>query len=155
MFLRVHIPVLLVSTHVSFAPPLTQVLFLLVHTLVALFLLQMSDLRLFSLGGSSLKGLPTSLSAQFLLCSHLNNRRKIFKSMSFFPLMDSYGTIQLVVTRKTCQSDSDPLSELSDVPTESAVLIQGHVRLRPANSMRRVCKSDLRHISRFLLIVLM
>jgi len=46
------------------------------------------------------------------------------KGFSFFGLKDSHGITQLVV-------QGDPLSELTDVPLESTVLVEGHVALRP------------------------
>lgn len=67
--------------------------------------------------------------------------------MSFFPLKDSYGTTQLVVIRKKNAEGQDPLSALSDVPTESAILIEGQVKMRPANSKRPVCESAPLRIS--------
>lgn len=56
--------------------------------------------------------------------------------MSFFPIKDSSGTTQLVVIRKG--DVAGRLSALSQVPVESAVLIEGQVRLRPENSQRPV-----------------
>lgn len=56
--------------------------------------------------------------------------------MSFFPIRDSSGTTQLVVLRKG--ESSGPLSALSEVPVESTVVIEGHVRMRPEKSRRLV-----------------
>lgn len=56
--------------------------------------------------------------------------------MSFFPIRDSSGTTQLVVLRKGVLANH--LSALSEVSTESTVLIQGKVCLRPENSRRSV-----------------
>jgi aspartyl-tRNA synthetase len=56
--------------------------------------------------------------------------------MSFFPIRDSSGTTQLVVAwKKKAVSD---LSVLSDVPVESAVLVEGDVCLRPVKDRRAV-----------------
>jgi len=67
--------------------------------------------------------------------------RKISKSLSFFPLRDSYGTTQLVVHRD--QTNTQKLAALSAVPPESVVLIQGRVRSRPNHSKRSVCFTSL------------
>ena len=71
--------------------------------------------------------------------------RKVSKSLSFFPLRDSYGTTQLVVhTPLGCPSldgdvqQSNDVADLARVPVESTVLIQGHVRLRPEKQRRPV-----------------
>lgn len=70
---------------------------------------------------------------------------KVSKSLSFFPLRDSYGTTQLVV--HTPPGDPPPdgdvqqsnsLTDLARIPVESTVLIQGHVRLRPEKQRRPV-----------------
>ncbi|KIK61753.1 hypothetical protein GYMLUDRAFT_243430 [Collybiopsis luxurians FD-317 M1] len=53
------------------------------------------------------------------------------KLVSFFPLKDSSGTIQLTVNH----SDKD-LATLSNVPAESSVLVQGQVVLRPPGARR-------------------
>ncbi|KAF7985215.1 hypothetical protein HWV62_7846 [Athelia sp. TMB] len=66
--------------------------------------------------------------------SELSKSSKISKTMSFFPIRDSFGTTQLVVLRKG--DAADRLSALSDIPVESTVLIQGQVRLRPEKSRR-------------------
>ncbi|KAG7097275.1 hypothetical protein E1B28_004641 [Marasmius oreades] len=55
------------------------------------------------------------------------------KLVSFFPLKDSSGTVQLVLSR----SDPKPeLQALKHVPVESSVLIQGRVLLRPPSARR-------------------
>jgi len=66
---------------------------------------------------------------------------KVSKTLSFFPIKDSYGTTQLVVQRNP--QEDDPLRALSDVPVESAVLIQGHVRLRPNGARRAESTGDI------------
>ena len=81
--------------------------------------------------------LPSPLSLPF---SHLPHR-KISKSLSFFPLRDSYGITQLVVHRD--QTNAQKLAALSAVPPESVVLIQGRVRSRPNHSKRSVCFTSL------------
>lgn len=53
---------------------------------------------------------------------------------SFFPLKDSYGTTQLIVNH----SQGTEVSALADVPTESSVLIEGTVLLRPQDARRQV-----------------
>lgn len=66
--------------------------------------------------------------------------RKLSKSLSFFPLKDSYGITQLVVHRDS--ANVEKFAALSDVPPESVVLIQGRVRSRPDHSKRTVCFSS-------------
>lgn len=69
--------------------------------------------------------------------------------MSFFPLRDSSGTAQLVVFRSTAQPHADGvraaegppddvLPVLAEIPMESAVLVEGEVRLRPEKQRRPV-----------------
>ncbi|KAI0069041.1 hypothetical protein BV25DRAFT_77833 [Artomyces pyxidatus] len=81
--------------------------------------------------------------ARVVLAGWLLPERKLSKSLSFFPLKDSYGTTQLVVQRRVADPNPsadqpvDPsLAALSDVPVESTVLVQGEVRLRPENQRR-------------------
>ena len=71
--------------------------------------------------------------------------RKVSKTLSFFPLRDSYGTTQLVV--HTPRGDPGPdvdsqesnlMTELGRIPVESAVLIHGLVRKRPEKQRRPV-----------------
>lgn len=62
--------------------------------------------------------------------------RRASKSLSFFPLKDSYGTTQLAVHRD--HTSAEKLAALSTVPPESVVLIQGRVRSRPIQSKRDV-----------------
>jgi len=62
--------------------------------------------------------------------------RRASKSLSFFPLKDSYGTTQLAVHRDHVSAEK--LAALSTVPPESVVLIQGRVRSRPIQSKRDV-----------------
>lgn len=62
--------------------------------------------------------------------------RKASRTLSFFPLKDSYGTTQLVVYRDP--ANVDKFAALSAVPSESVVLIQGRVRSRPVHSKRTV-----------------
>jgi hypothetical protein len=71
--------------------------------------------------------------------------RKVSKTLSFFPLRDSYGTTQLVVHTPTDDprpdehsQQSNPMTELGRIPVESTVLIHGHVRLRPEKQRRPV-----------------
>ncbi|KAH9999427.1 tRNA synthetases class II-domain-containing protein [Russula vinacea] len=82
--------------------------------------------------------------SRVVLAGWLLPERKVSKSLSFFPLRDSYGTTQLVVHAPT----SDPLlpdghsqrsslvTELERIPIESTVLIHGDVRLRPEKQRR-------------------
>lgn len=51
--------------------------------------------------------------------------------MSFFPLKDASGTVQLLVK-------DDHLESLSNIPVESSVLIEGTVLLRPPSARRPV-----------------
>lgn len=62
--------------------------------------------------------------------------RKITKSLSFFPLKDSYGTTQLVIRHDP--TNVDKFAALSATPPESVVLIQGSVGSRPDCSKRPV-----------------
>jgi aspartyl-tRNA synthetase len=74
---------------------------------------------------------------------------KVSKTMSFFPLRDSSGTAQLVAFRPKAMLEeaSSPdtqgpppsaIDTLSDSPVESAVVIEGEVRLRPPKQQRPV-----------------
>lgn len=70
---------------------------------------------------------------------------KLSKSLSFFPLRDSYGTTQLVVHTPSGDPPPDgdvqrsnPLTDLARIPVESTVLVQGHVLLRPEKQRRPV-----------------
>lgn len=70
---------------------------------------------------------------------------KVSRSLSFFPLRDSYGTTQLVVHTPPGSPPTDGdaqqsnlLTELARTPVESTVLVQGHVRLRPEKQRRPV-----------------
>lgn len=105
-----------------------------------------------SLAGSFQNGIPSprlSLPSRASVChsrptSHAPSR-KVSKSLSFFPLRDSYGTTQLVVHtpvgRPSLDGDvqqSNPVTDLARIPVESTVLIQGHVRLRPEKQRRPV-----------------
>lgn len=56
------------------------------------------------------------------------------KHMSFFPLKDSYGTTQLIVHHS--EPHSNLACHLATIPTESTVLIEGTVLLRPENARR-------------------
>ncbi|KAF8164981.1 tRNA synthetases class II-domain-containing protein [Crassisporium funariophilum] len=53
------------------------------------------------------------------------------KSMSFFHLKDTYGMTQLIANHN---DDSSSWSELSQIPVESVILIEGVVLLRPQNA---------------------
>ncbi|KAF7352982.1 AA-TRNA-LIGASE-II domain-containing protein [Mycena venus] len=59
--------------------------------------------------------------------------RKGGKLLSFFPLKDSLGTIQLVVNHPEVAGNQP---SLSDVPVESTVLIEGTVLTRPPTARR-------------------
>ncbi|KAH9963187.1 tRNA synthetases class II-domain-containing protein [Russula dissimulans] len=82
-----------------------------------------------------------------VLAGWLLPERKISKSLSFFPLRDSYGTTQLVVHTPT----GDPpggqqcnlVADLGRIPVESTVLIHGHVRLRPEKQRRPGLAGDV------------
>lgn len=68
--------------------------------------------------------------------------------MSFFPLKDSFGTVQLIVNNS--EQTREDLAALSKVPTESSVLVQGQVLLRPP-SARRPVSPVVKHDPRILL----
>ncbi|KAI9448301.1 tRNA synthetases class II-domain-containing protein [Lactarius indigo] len=77
-----------------------------------------------------------------VLAGWLLPERKLSKSLSFFPLRDSYGTTQLVVHSPHFSPD-DPkykqhnlVTELARVPVESTVIVQGTVRKRPDKQCR-------------------
>ncbi|KAI0347317.1 hypothetical protein BDW22DRAFT_1387456 [Trametopsis cervina] len=71
--------------------------------------------------------------SKVVLAGWLLPGRKVGKGFYFFPLKDSYGTVQLVV-----QSDADPdmLALMRDVPVESTVVVEGVVHERPSNQKR-------------------
>lgn len=83
--------------------------------------------------GSCPEGLLPSNLTQLVTPTYVFSFRKASKSLTFFPLKDSYGTTQLVV-----HTDVDKITALSAVPPESVVLIQGRVRSRPIHSKRNV-----------------
>lgn len=56
--------------------------------------------------------------------------------MSFFPLKDSSGTVQLIVNHS--EEACEDLPALSNVPVESSVLVEGQVLLRPLSARRPV-----------------
>ncbi|KAJ3790576.1 tRNA synthetases class II-domain-containing protein [Lentinula aff. detonsa] len=56
------------------------------------------------------------------------------KLVSFFPLKDSFGTVQLIVNNS--DGTREDLAALSKVPTESSVLVEGQVLLRPPSARR-------------------
>ncbi|KAJ3803117.1 hypothetical protein GGU11DRAFT_740080 [Lentinula aff. detonsa] len=56
------------------------------------------------------------------------------KLVSFFPLKDSFGTVQLIVNNS--DGTREDLAALSKVPTESSVLVEGQVVLRPPSARR-------------------
>ncbi|KAJ8698052.1 aspartate--tRNA ligase msd1 [Pleurotus ostreatus] len=62
------------------------------------------------------------------------------KLVSFFPLKDSHGTTQLIVDRS---NQASLLHGLSNVPTESVVLIEGTVVLRPQSARRHGGTGDI------------
>lgn len=67
--------------------------------------------------------------------------RPVSKSFSFFPLRDAYGATQLVAFRPKKDAPEDArnvLAELSQIPVESTVLVEGDVSLRPQNAVRPV-----------------
>jgi len=57
------------------------------------------------------------------------------KSLSFFTLRDSYGATQLVASKSSAQG---LLTNMSGVPLESTVLVEGKVKLRPLKDQRSV-----------------
>ncbi|KAJ3534202.1 hypothetical protein NM688_g7172 [Phlebia brevispora] len=59
--------------------------------------------------------------------------RKVGKGFYFFPLKDSYGTIQLVLSGGVSPGTLDLMR---DTPAESTVLVEGIVNERPANQKR-------------------
>ncbi|KAI0254287.1 tRNA synthetases class II-domain-containing protein, partial [Lactifluus subvellereus] len=81
--------------------------------------------------------------SRVVLAGWLLPERKVSKSLSFFPLRDSYGTTQLVVHASPVDLPPDEdgqrsnlVTELARIPVESTVLIHGHVRLRPEKQRR-------------------
>ena len=78
-------------------------------------------------------------------------RRKVSKNMSFFTLKDTFGTAQLVARfprSAAATGDSLPgspvvvsrniIEDLSSVPKESTILVQGTVKTRPQQAQRDV-----------------
>ncbi|KAI9510444.1 tRNA synthetases class II-domain-containing protein [Russula earlei] len=71
--------------------------------------------------------------SRVVLAGWLLPERKVSKSLSFFPLRDSYGTTQLVVHTPTGEPPPDGRGQQSNpvtlarIPVESVVLIHGHV----------------------------
>ncbi|KAL0580766.1 aspartate--tRNA ligase msd1 [Marasmius crinis-equi] len=55
------------------------------------------------------------------------------KLVSFFPLKDSTGTVQLILDRSEAASELQPFR---DIPPESSVLVQGTVHVRPSTARR-------------------
>lgn len=62
-------------------------------------------------------------------------RSKVGKTLYFYPLKDSRGTIQLVVSSDV---DAEVFERMRSIPVESTVLIQGTVSERPAKQKRPV-----------------
>ncbi|KAF8505505.1 tRNA synthetases class II-domain-containing protein [Russula emetica] len=81
--------------------------------------------------------------SRVVLAGWLLPERKVSKTLSFFPLRDSYGTTQLVVHTPRvdpgpdeASEESNPMTEFGRIPVESTVLIHGNVRLRPEKQRR-------------------
>jgi hypothetical protein len=140
------------SSHSAFRLAPLQPHFRSVLIPVVLSPLRTTALASSSLAGSFQNGIPPprlSLPSRASVChsrptSHAPSR-KVSKSLSFFPLRDSYGTTQLVVHtplgRPSLDGDvqqSNHVADLARIPVESTVLIQGHVRLRPEKQRRPV-----------------
>ncbi|EGO01732.1 hypothetical protein SERLA73DRAFT_48521, partial [Serpula lacrymans var. lacrymans S7.3] len=73
-----------------------------------------------------------------VLAGWLLPERRASKSLSFFPIQDASGSLQLVVQRKKAG-----LCGLSAVPVESTVLIEGRVCVRPAESRRAEARGEI------------
>ncbi|KAI0699409.1 hypothetical protein BC835DRAFT_1405134 [Cytidiella melzeri] len=71
--------------------------------------------------------------SKVVLAGWLLPGRKVGKAFYFFPLRDSYGTLQLVVQS---DADSEMLALMRDIPVESTVLVQGTVHERPSHQKR-------------------
>ncbi|KAJ3762893.1 hypothetical protein EV360DRAFT_92159 [Lentinula raphanica] len=77
------------------------------------------------------------------------------KLVSFFPLKDSFGTVQLIVN--SSDRTREDLAALSEVPTESSVLVEGRVLLRPPSARRPMSSKgptgeiDV-HVDKFILL---
>ncbi|CAK5275756.1 unnamed protein product, partial [Mycena citricolor] len=85
--------------------------------------------------------------SRVVLTGWLLPERKGGKLLSFYPLQDSFGTTQLVVNH------SSDRSSLSDIPTESAVLIEGTVVARPQAARRPGPTGDIDvHVDRHILL---
>ncbi|KAJ7774320.1 tRNA synthetases class II-domain-containing protein [Mycena maculata] len=84
--------------------------------------------------------------SRVVLTGWLLPERKGGKELSFFPLKDSLGTTQLVVNHPEVPS-------LSEVPVESAVLIEGTVLGRPPAAKRPGPTGDIDvHVDNFILL---
>lgn len=78
-------------------------------------------------------GTVTSLPLPTCHCQLITLSPSKGKRVSFFPLKDSHGTTQLIL------SDPQGFSDLANVPLESSVLVQGTVLPRPQEAKRQVC----------------
>ena len=66
---------------------------------------------------------------------NIRSRSKGGKGLDFFPLKDSYGTLQLVVSDGVTDQTQ---ALMRDIPAESTVLVEGTVVERPPNQKRAV-----------------
>ncbi|CAL1702324.1 unnamed protein product [Somion occarium] len=78
--------------------------------------------------------------SKVVLAGWLLAERKAAKTMSFFPLRDSYGSTQLVVNMN---HSNGILASMSQVPTESTVLVEGIVHARPEHQRRPIPSGDI------------
>ncbi|KAJ4472263.1 hypothetical protein J3R30DRAFT_3380036 [Lentinula aciculospora] len=73
------------------------------------------------------------------------------KLVSFFPLKDSFGTVQLVVNNSDLTREV--LAPLSKLPVESSVLVEGQVLLRPPSARRPGPTGDIDvQVDKFILL---
>ncbi|KZW03952.1 hypothetical protein EXIGLDRAFT_709477 [Exidia glandulosa HHB12029] len=93
---------------------------------------------------------------QVLLAGWILPERPVSKSFSFFPLKDANGSTQLVAfkpKKDAPENTRNVLAELSQVPVESTVLIEGEVVLRPQNAVRPEPAGDIEvHVRDFTLL---
>ncbi|EJD53852.1 hypothetical protein AURDEDRAFT_110577 [Auricularia subglabra TFB-10046 SS5] len=90
------------------------------------------------------------------LAGWLQPERPVSKAFSFFPLKDAHGSTQLVAFKPKKDAPPDApnvLAQLSAVPVESTVLVEGDVVARPQNAVRPEPAGDIEvHVRAFTLL---
>ncbi|KAH9951809.1 tRNA synthetases class II-domain-containing protein [Amylocystis lapponica] len=78
--------------------------------------------------------------SRVVLTGWLLSERKVNKRLSFFSIRDSYGSTQLVVPASQI---NDVLARMRELPTESTVLVEGVVKVRPESQRRPAPAGDV------------